>query len=103
MLPHDPSLASSYFWSRSGEVVAHKVCEKLNSIFGEHLNLFIAPFVFTQVLRPFLLRRKKDEVEKYLPVKTQVILKCDMSAWQKAYYEQVTSRERVALGSGMPL
>ncbi|CAL4895736.1 unnamed protein product [Urochloa decumbens] len=54
-----------------------------------------------QVLRPFLLRRKKDEVEKYLPVKTQVILKCDMSAWQKAYYEQVTSRERVALGSGL--
>lgn len=54
-----------------------------------------------QVLRPFLLRRKKDEVEKYLPVKTQVILKCDMSAWQKAYYEQVTSRERVALGNGL--
>ncbi|XP_062230731.1 probable ATP-dependent DNA helicase CHR719 [Phragmites australis] len=53
-----------------------------------------------QVLRPFLLRRKKDEVEKYLPVKTQVILKCDMSAWQKTYYEQVTSKERVALGSG---
>nr|CAB3460189.1 unnamed protein product [Digitaria exilis] len=56
-----------------------------------------------KVLRPFLLRRKKDEVEKYLPVKTQVILKCDMSAWQKAYYEQVTSRERVALGSGNAL
>ncbi|KAL6840993.1 hypothetical protein ACP4OV_029253 [Aristida adscensionis] len=54
-----------------------------------------------QVLRPFLLRRKKDEVEKYLPVKTQVVLKCDMSAWQKAYYEQVTSRERVSLGSGL--
>jgi len=54
-----------------------------------------------QVLRPFLLRRKKDEVEKYLPVKTQVILKCDMSAWQKAYYEQVTSREKVALGYGI--
>ncbi|KAL5201942.1 hypothetical protein ABZP36_012894 [Zizania latifolia] len=54
-----------------------------------------------QVLRPFLLRRKKDEVEKYLPVKTQVILKCDMSAWQKAYYEQVTSNGRVRLGSGL--
>uniref|UniRef100_A0A0E0DLV6 ATP-dependent DNA helicase CHR12 n=1 Tax=Oryza meridionalis TaxID=40149 RepID=A0A0E0DLV6_9ORYZ len=54
-----------------------------------------------QVLRPFLLRRKKDEVEKYLPVKTQVILKCDMSAWQKAYYEQVTSNGRVSLGSGL--
>jgi SWI/SNF-related matrix-associated actin-dependent regulator of chromatin subfamily A protein 2/4 len=47
-----------------------------------------------------LLRRKKNEVEKYLPSKTQVILKCDFSAWQKAYYEQVTSDGRVALGSG---
>jgi SWI/SNF-related matrix-associated actin-dependent regulator of chromatin subfamily A protein 2/4 len=47
-----------------------------------------------------LLRRKKAEVEKYLPSKTQVILKCDFSAWQKAYYEQVTSDGRVALGSG---
>jgi hypothetical protein len=40
-------------------------------------------------------------VEKFLPVKSQVILKCDMSAWQKTYYEQVMGREKVALGSGM--
>ncbi|KAJ6848789.1 putative ATP-dependent DNA helicase CHR12 [Iris pallida] len=51
------------------------------------------------VLRPFLLRRKKDEVEKYLPSKIQVILKCDLSAWQKAYYQQVTDIGRVGLGS----
>ncbi|XP_020584475.1 probable ATP-dependent DNA helicase CHR12 [Phalaenopsis equestris] len=53
-----------------------------------------------QVIRPFLLRRKKDEVEKYLPGKTQVILKCDMSAWQKAYYQQITDIGRVGLESG---
>ncbi|CAA7395197.1 unnamed protein product [Spirodela intermedia] len=53
-----------------------------------------------QVIRPFLLRRKKDEVEKYLPGKTQVILKCDLSAWQKAYYQQVTGVGRVGLHSG---
>lgn len=52
------------------------------------------------VIRPFLLRRKKDEVEKYLPGKTQVILKCDLSAWQKAYYQQVTEIGRVGLESG---
>lgn len=52
-----------------------------------------------QVLRPFLLRRKKDEVEKFLPSKTQVILKCDLSAWQKAYYQQVTVQGRVGLDS----
>ncbi|URE12227.1 SNF2 family N-terminal domain [Musa troglodytarum] len=54
-----------------------------------------------QVIRPFLLRRKKDEVEKYLPSKTQVILKCDLSAWQKAYYHQVTDIGRVGLESGI--
>ncbi|WOL10760.1 ATP-dependent DNA helicase CHR12 [Canna indica] len=52
-----------------------------------------------QVIRPFLLRGKKDEVEKYIPQKTQVILKCDLSAWQKAYYQQVTDRGRVGLDS----
>jgi SWI/SNF-related matrix-associated actin-dependent regulator of chromatin subfamily A protein 2/4 len=53
-----------------------------------------------QVIRPFILRRKKDEVEKYLPQKTQVILKCDMSAWQKVYYKQVTDQGRVGLDNG---
>lgn len=51
------------------------------------------------VIRPFILRRKKDEVEKYLPGKTQVILKCDLSAWQKIYYQQVTDVGRVGMES----
>ncbi|GKV38526.1 hypothetical protein SLEP1_g46434 [Rubroshorea leprosula] len=49
------------------------------------------------VIRPFILRRKKDEVEKFLPAKSQVILKCDLSSWQKAYYQQVTDSGRVGL------
>ncbi|XP_042517238.1 probable ATP-dependent DNA helicase CHR12 isoform X2 [Macadamia integrifolia] len=53
-----------------------------------------------QVIRPFILRRKKDEVEKFLPGKTQVILKCDLSAWQKVYYQQVTDLGRVGLDTG---
>ncbi|KAJ0525093.1 putative DNA helicase chromatin remodeling SNF2 family [Helianthus annuus] len=53
-----------------------------------------------QVIRPFILRRKKDEVEKYLPQKTQVILKCDLSAWQKVYYQQVTDVRRVGRDTG---
>ncbi|KAL3648941.1 putative ATP-dependent DNA helicase chr12 [Castilleja foliolosa] len=52
------------------------------------------------VIRPFILRRKKDEVEKFLPSKTQVILKCDLSAWQKVYYQQVTEMGRVGLAHG---
>ncbi|KAJ9538431.1 hypothetical protein OSB04_031164 [Centaurea solstitialis] len=52
------------------------------------------------VIRPFILRRKKAEVEKYLPQKTQVILKCDMSAWQKVYYQQVADVGRVGMDTG---
>ncbi|CAI0466239.1 unnamed protein product [Linum tenue] len=52
------------------------------------------------VIRPFILRRKKDEVEKFLPSKSQVILKCDMSAWQKVYYRQITEMGRVGLQNG---
>lgn len=57
-------------------------------------------WIYAQVIRPFILRRKKDEVEKFLPGKTQVILKCDMSAWQKVYYQQVTDVGRVGLDNG---
>ncbi|KAJ7524963.1 hypothetical protein O6H91_17G029800 [Diphasiastrum complanatum] len=53
-----------------------------------------------QVIRPFLLRRKKSEVEKFLPGKTQVILKCDLSAWQRIYYQQIIQSGRVGLDSG---
>merc|ERR1719281_2288668 len=50
-----------------------------------------------QVIRPFLLRRKKAEVEKDLPSKTEEILKCDMSAWQRRYYKQITDVGKVNL------
>lgn len=34
-----------------------------------------------QVLRPFLLRRIKAEVEKELPSKIEMVIKVDLSAW----------------------
>ena len=39
-----------------------------------------------QVLRPFLLRRLKSDVEKGLPPKKETILKIGMSEMQKKYY-----------------
>ncbi|CAB3401145.1 unnamed protein product [Caenorhabditis bovis] len=39
-----------------------------------------------KVLRPFLLRRLKKEVESQLPEKTEYIVKCDMSALQNVLY-----------------
>ncbi len=39
-----------------------------------------------KVLRPFLLRRLKNEVESQLPEKTEKVLKCEMSAMQRRMY-----------------
>ena len=42
-----------------------------------------------KVLRPFLLRRLKKEVESQLPDKVEYIIKCDMSALQRVIYHQM--------------
>ncbi|KAL3123874.1 hypothetical protein niasHT_000031 [Heterodera trifolii] len=42
-----------------------------------------------QVLRPFLLRRLKKEVESQLPEKTEYVIKCDMSALQRLLYKHL--------------
>lgn len=41
-----------------------------------------------KVLRPFLLRRLKTQVEAQLPEKIERIIKVDMSAWQRRLYDQ---------------
>lgn len=38
------------------------------------------------MLRPFLLRRLKKEVESQLPDKVEYIIKCDMSGLQRVLY-----------------
>ena len=45
-----------------------------------------------QVLRPFVLRRSKREVEAELPEKTEHVLRCDLSAWQRAWYRQIAEQ-----------
>lgn len=39
-----------------------------------------------QVLRPFLLRRVKSEVEKELPPKSETVIKVELSKWQQIVY-----------------
>ena len=39
-----------------------------------------------------MLRRTKREVEKELPSKTEHIIKCAMSGWQKILYQQITDK-----------
>ena len=51
-----------------------------------------------QVLRPFMLRRTKAEVESDLPSKASRVVRCGLSAWQALWYKQIAERGCVALG-----
>ncbi len=52
-----------------------------------------------KVLRPFLLRRLKKDVEAELPDKVEKIIKCPMSALQQRLYTMITQRNRLNLQS----
>ncbi|XP_013396616.1 transcription activator BRG1 isoform X1 [Lingula anatina] len=45
-----------------------------------------------KVLRPFLLRRLKKEVESQLPEKVEYVVKCDMSALQRFIYRHMQAK-----------
>jgi hypothetical protein len=53
-----------------------------------------------QVLRPFMLRRTKAEVEADLPSKASRVVRCGLSAWQALWYKQIAERGCVALDDG---
>ncbi len=53
-----------------------------------------------QVLRPFLLRRLKADVEKGLPPKKETILKIGMSDMQKKYYAALLQKDIEAVNGG---
>lgn len=53
-----------------------------------------------KVLRPFLLRRLKKDVEKDLPDKVEKVIKCKMSALQSSIYQQVLKYKKMVGGSG---
>ena len=44
------------------------------------------------MLRPFLLRRIKSDVEKSLPPKKETILKIGMSALQQTWYKNLLQK-----------
>ena len=60
----------------------------------------IAGSVLLQVLRPFLLRRLKADVEKGLPPKKETILKIGMSEMQKKYYAALLQKDIEAVNGG---
>jgi SNF2 family DNA or RNA helicase len=73
--------------------------EDLSQQLNEEENLLIIHRLH-QVIRPFMLRRTKREVEKELPNKIEQIVKCDLSAWQRLQYTQVTNKGKIEMGRG---
>eukprot|EP00026_Physarum_polycephalum_P001249 Phypoly_transcript_01250.p1 GENE.Phypoly_transcript_01250~~Phypoly_transcript_01250.p1 ORF type:complete len:1141 (+),score=298.60 Phypoly_transcript_01250:98-3520(+) len=55
--------------------------------------------VLHEILRPFFLRRTKEEVLKDLPPKSEIILYSGMSAMQKKYYKWILTKDVNALAS----
>jgi ATP-dependent helicase STH1/SNF2 len=53
-----------------------------------------------KVLRPFLLRRLKKDVEKDLPDKTERVIKCQFSALQAKLYKQLLTNQRLVVSDG---
>jgi SNF2 family DNA or RNA helicase len=52
------------------------------------------------VLRPFLLRRKKVDVEHGLPPKKETVLYVGLSEMQKSWYKQILLRDIEAVNGG---
>jgi ATP-dependent helicase STH1/SNF2 len=50
-----------------------------------------------QVLRPFLLRREKKDVEDQLPEKVERVIRCELSAMQKRFYKNISEHNKVLL------
>ncbi|KAI1644759.1 chromatin remodeling complex SWI/SNF, component SWI2 and related ATPase [Daldinia loculata] len=53
-----------------------------------------------KVLRPFLLRRLKKDVEKDLPDKTEKVIKCKFSALQSRLYKQMVTHQKITISDG---
>lgn len=53
-----------------------------------------------KVLRPFLLRRLKKDVEKDLPDKTERVIKCNFSTLQAKLYKQLVTHNRFMVSDG---
>ncbi|KAL8692173.1 MAG: hypothetical protein Q9218_002750 [Villophora microphyllina] len=53
-----------------------------------------------KVLRPFLLRRLKKDVEKDLPDKQEKVVKCRFSALQAKLYKQLVTSNKISVDDG---
>lgn len=73
----------------------NKLSAEKNTDLNEEQQLLIINRLHT-VLRPFLLRREKKDVEKELPNKVEYVIKVELSAWQKIVYDQIKNKGMLA-------
>src|SRR5207248_11108053 len=53
--------------------------------------------LLAKALRPFILRRTKDQVAKELPAKTEQTIFCQLDAQQRKQYDELKEHYRAAL------
>eukprot|EP00899_Mesostigma_viride_P015626 jgi/Mesvir1/24064/Mv10789-RA.3 len=66
---------------------------------GDEENLLIINRLH-QVLRPFMLRRMKEKVEHELPSKTEILLRCHQSGYQRELARRVATKAGAMLATG---
>jgi len=54
-----------------------------------------------EVLRPFMLRRVKQQVLQQLPEKVERVLRCNLSGWQRKIYRAIDSKGASSGGEGL--
>jgi len=54
-----------------------------------------------EVLRPFMLRRVKQQVLQQLPEKVERVLRCNLSGWQRKIYRAIDSKGTSSGGEGL--
>jgi superfamily II DNA or RNA helicase len=53
-----------------------------------------------RVLQPYLLRRLKEDVEKSIPAKEEIVMNVELTRVQKQYYRAILDRNRTFLSKG---
>ena len=78
----------SWFNEPMAKLSATGVVSEEESALNEEEKLIIVKRLHT-ILEPFMLRRMKKDVESQLPQKSEMVLKVELSGWQKLIYRQL--------------
>jgi SWI/SNF-related matrix-associated actin-dependent regulator of chromatin subfamily A member 5 len=112
LLPEIFSSAETFdeWFQISGENDQQEVVQQLHKVGGISLMISLYRYIeiimynscfqTLKVLRPFLLRRLKSDVEKGLPPKKETILKVGMSQMQKQYYRALLQKDLEVINAG---